>query len=292
MDAETQRRERRPEFTIDDLNTLLAKANDDLQIKFQIDTHPHNSVFEHLISQSDFGLILKYENYVLPEESWEAPYLLQAKRLFRYSSTLGYDERARFQSTNPNQQKLLERLCEVFGQESFRYFLYTPPISLLDNQVSIKIRALHNRNLAGDIFDFARGLSLFGHLQERSGHIESGIWLTPIAMVPSTLLNLHDNAFRGASPFSWFVIDHFVNGRRSPRTMSPPQVRRSQQSPASLIADVTRGERRAIEEFIRRAYGPRETALPEIVILPSFTITIEVSVGASLSPETRRAFQA
>lgn len=126
MDADTQRREHRPEFTIDHLNSELAECGDNLNFKLQIDTHSHNAALEHLVSQSDFALILKYTNHVLPEESWKRCYLFQAKRLFRSAGPNAYNQGARFRSIDANQHKTLNHLTETFGEDLFYYFLYTP----------------------------------------------------------------------------------------------------------------------------------------------------------------------
>ena len=114
MDAKSQRREESLKFNIDQLNKSLAEGGDDLLFELCIDTHQHSQSMEAYVSQSDLGLIVEYQNFILPETSWSRAYLLQAKRL--HPSPAGYDEKASFKSVDARQHAQLERFAEQFGQ--------------------------------------------------------------------------------------------------------------------------------------------------------------------------------
>ena len=118
LDAETQRSEERPSYTADHLNADLTAAGDGLDIEVTIDTYPHNSAMERHVSQSDIGLVLEYENRILPKEDWSAAYLVQAKKAFRNPRSGEYDGRSTFQAVKPEQQARLERLSTILGSEA------------------------------------------------------------------------------------------------------------------------------------------------------------------------------
>ena len=163
---------------------------------------------ERHVSQSDFGLVLDYENRVLPGESWSTAYLVQAKRLFRNPRSSEYDDKSRFEAANAEQQVRLERLAGVLGNEALLYCLYCPPTPELSEIARTQVRALHTRNLADRIFDYGAGLALRDTLVANGG-INGGIWFTPIEAKPDRLVGLHDAAFNSALPLTWFLIEHF-----------------------------------------------------------------------------------
>lgn len=291
MDADTQRREKLLEFNIDRLNAALAACGDDVQFDLRIDTHPHNPRMEAFVSQSDLGLIIEYQNHVLPDENWFRAYLLQAKRLHRTGGSGEYDDRSFFRSVDHRQHDRLEELAKRFGEEFFGYILYCPPVPHLTAHTATKVRALHTRNLSRPIYDYVGGLSLFDYLKKNAGRIDAGIWLTPITTMPSRILDVHADAFQGASPFSWFFLEHLTNpparARRDRGRLRPH--REPEDEREKLIRDVVSGDSGAIDEFLRVADGEKARDLPQIAILPKSTITITVSVGASLPPDFRRA---
>jgi hypothetical protein len=291
MDAETQRREKLLEFNIDRLNAALAACGDDMEFDIRIDTHPHNPKMEAFVSQSDLGLIIEYQNHVLPSENWFNAYLLQAKRLHRADRSGQYDDRASFKSVDHRQHDRLEAFAKRFGEEFFGYILYCPPVPHLTADTATKVRALHTRNLSRPIYDYVAGLSLFDYLKKNAGRIDAGIWLTPVTTMPSRILNVHADAFEDAIPFSWFFLQHLTSPTARPhrnRGRLLPH-RDPDDERARLIRDVVSGDSNAIEEFLRVADGEVPLDLPEIAILPKSTITITVSVGSSLPADTRRA---
>jgi hypothetical protein len=291
MDADTQRREKLLKFNIDRLNAALAACGDDMQFDVRIDTHPHNPRMEAFVSQSDLGLIIEYQNHVLPAENWFNAYLLQAKRLHRADRSGEYDDRAEFRSVDRRQHARLEAFAKHFGEKFFGYVLYCPPVPHLTAHTATKVRALHTRNLSRPIYDYVGGLSLFDYVKRSSGHIDAGIWITPVTTMPSRILNVHDAAFQGASPFSWFFLEHLTAPTSRPHRDRGRigRHRESGDERATLIRDVVAGDSNAIDEFLRIADGESPHDLPEIAILPKSTITITVSVGSSLPPDTRRA---
>jgi hypothetical protein len=296
MDAETQRREQSLSFNIDQLNEALALCGDDVKFEFRIDTHHHSTKMENLVSQSDFGLVLEYKNYILPDEDRIWSYLIQAKRLHHNLPSGEFSERSVFKGFNLNQHNFLKKLSKKFGPHFFKYMMYCPPISHFTPPTATKIRAIHTRNLSHPIYDYSGGLALFEHVKSVSGRVESGIWLTPIESVPASVMELHKVAFVDAWSWSWFLLRHLTQ----PHSGGQQRLHHDENFKMNgtelisggdaLIYGVVTGDRDAIEEFCKVAYKMDLDTLPKLKVLPGSTITITATVGHSLPDDHRRAF--
>jgi len=288
LDAETQRIEGRLTYGLDQLNLDLAAVGDGLDFEVTIDTYPHNTAMERYVSQSDFGLVLEYDNKVLPSESWLAAYLVQAKRAFRDSRSGEYDQKSRFEAINAEQSARLKRLADLLGPSALRYALYCPPTPALSEPVRTQVRALHTRNLAEDIYDYGPGLALRDTLVANGG-VDAGIWFHAIDRPPSGLLRLHEEAFRLARPLTWFLVEHFTpfrgpHARGIGRTHGPEH---DHQRVRRIVTGEARAVRELIDELVR--VGEDREAPTTITMLPRHTITIKVTVGRALSPDVARA---
>lgn len=292
LDAETQRSEELLSYSLDQLNTDLTAVGDGLDFEVTLDTYPYNTAMERHVSQSDFGLILAYDNRVLPNESWSTAYLVQAKRVFRNPGSGEYDHRASFQAVNADQQARLDRLATIIGRGALLYGLYCPQTTAILDPTRMQVRALHTRNLAAKIFDYGSGLALRDTLTTNGG-IDAGIWLQTIDGKPTGLLRLHDAAFRSALPFTWFLIEHFT-----PRTPHGSFVGLTRGGPVlaeprddDRVMRIVTGDHQAVRELIDElaVAGEEREAPATITVLPRHTITITVTVGKSLSPDAARA---
>jgi hypothetical protein len=297
LDADTQQNEDRLAYDIEDLNRALAKCGDGLDFEFTLDTYPHNTAMERYVSQSDFGLVLEYDNRVLPDENWSAAYLVQAKRAFRDPRSGAYDQKSKFQAVNAEQQDRINRLVNILGPYSLLYCLYCPPIRELADVARTQVRAMHTRNLAGQIFDYANGLALRDKLTETDGRIDAGIWFTPVSTSPTRLVALHSNAFRSALPLTWFIVEHFNPGR----TFGAGHLdgfwfdnifADNREPPDPRVKDIVMGEDAAIRELLGELAksGEEGEAPNRITVLPRHTITIKVSVGRTLPPDEAPGF--
>lgn len=289
MDAATQRRERLLAFNIDDLNAALAACGDDLHFDLVIETHQHSSRMESLVSQSDFGLVIEYQNLILPAESRNWHYLMQAKRLHRSPSS-EFDDFASFKSVDHAQHRRLQHLADTFGPHFFRYFLFCPAIKDFLQPTATKIRALHTRNLSTNIFDYTNGLTLFDYVRNCLGRVDSGVWVAPSDIAPSRPLNLHNEAFVRTWSFTWFMIQHFRASSFARERHHSRVAGESSGGPnEELIRGVICGQEESIEKFCELAFESDVGKSTKFKILPRNTITITTSVGRSLSPDTRRA---
>ena len=291
LDAETQNTEKLLDYSLEQLNADLAACGDGLDLEIKIDTYPHNSAMERYVSQSDFGLVLEVDNKILPQENWFAAFLVQAKRLFRNPNSGEYDQKSSFQAVDAEQQLRLDRLARVIGEDALDYCLYCPPISALSDTARMQARALHNRNLHNKIFDYSGGLALRDALVQTGG-INAGLWFRPIAYKPSTLLELHGSAFRTALPLTWYIIQYFIpaaGGRHREQYRAPEH---SHRHDYDRVRRIVTGDEQAIRDLIRELAdaGEESEAPAHIRVLPRHTLTIKVSVGRSLPPETARVF--
>ncbi|QGM97247.1 hypothetical protein [Methylocystis parvus] len=291
LDAETQRSEENPPYSLDQLNADLASLGDGLDFEVSIDTYPHNTAMERHVSQSDFGLVLTYENHILPNESWSTAYLIQAKRLFRNPNSGEYDQRASFQAVDTQQRARLDRLASILGEGALLYGLYCPQTPKIPDTTRTQLRALHTRNLSRQIFDFGTGLALRDALVNNGG-IDAGIWLRSIEGKPTGLVGLHDEAFRSALPFTWFIIEHFTprshHGPFSGLMRSGPILAEPRAN--DRVRSIVTGDQQAIRDLIDEVHeaGEETVAPTTITVLPRHTITVKVSVGKSLPPDSAR----
>ncbi|NBB26569.1 hypothetical protein GVM20_15660 [Porphyrobacter sp. SLTP] len=212
MDAATQRREELPRFNIDHLNAALAAQGDNLQADIRIDTRPHSAHFEANVSQSDFGLVLEYQNLSDSRFNWIAAYLMQAKRLFPAKSG-EYDLTSGFDSANTEQHQRLRDLVGELGEEVVKYIFYCPPVSGFTANAEAAIRTFHNFAFGEMIFDYALGLALRDAVRDKPG-VNAGMWLSGTDIPPQDTFSFHQSAFTRVHPFSWFVLSHFQS--RSP----------------------------------------------------------------------------
>lgn len=289
LDAETQDEVNLP-YPLARLHADLMTAEPFLTIDASIEAHEYGPDMERWVTQADIGLILTYNDHLVPEESWQVSWLLQAKRLYSDGHDLPvYTEASRFKATDEAQRKRMGALAGAVGTDFVRYLLYCPRADALDEITAGKLAHLRNMSIAGDIFDFVRGLALRDEILAGSTSLSCGLFVTSSNVVPKSLGAVHRGIFSGTFPWSWFIAYHLTTERNR---MRDPERRRhgsSQQmshSPATedLLTDLVRGRPEAIERLRQTIdIGPGPFR-----VLPSHTIEIVVSIGAQLDPETRQ----
>lgn len=287
MDADAQRAERLLEFDIDDLNVELARAGGGLNINFQIDVHPHSTRMEAYVSQADFALVLQYDNHFLRSESWTAAYLVQAKRLHR-SMAGSYDEMAGFNGLSPAQREAIDDLRSVLGPEALKYCLYCPPTSGLEPTFRERVRSLHIRNLQDRFFDGAYGLALRDSLIRTPG-IEAGVWFTGASEALRGAVGLHDQAFRLATPLTWFILDHFAPtmAHDEPASALNSTANGGASDKVDRVRRLAEGDAHEIECLIKQLGEKARSAdfsVENLKILPASTVTVRVSALDRIEP--------
>jgi len=87
-------------------------------LSFKIDTHEYDGATERWVTQADLGLIIKCENYLMSSDSWEACWLLQAKRAYpdaRNPPT--FSDTSRFAAHDPAQHVRIQQLQQALGHD-------------------------------------------------------------------------------------------------------------------------------------------------------------------------------
>lgn len=144
MDADTQD-ETRLRYTLEQLNADLVKLDGLLSVSFQIDTHEYTPDMERWVTQADLGIVVRFSDYLLPEESWSIAWLLQAKRLYPDNTNpLTYSERSRFRGYDQDQAERMKKVEEIVGIPFIRYLLFCPRPAALP--VELKAKLTHLRN--------------------------------------------------------------------------------------------------------------------------------------------------
>ena len=260
----------RLEFGQGELRQAFADLQDGHNIDVSFQAVQHSKEFENQVSQSDIGLVIKYEN-VFDRHCFESGYLLQAKRLFPGKEGL-FDAKSRFKSVDAKQHGRLQGVRNVLGG-AVAYLLYCPSIYKFDTTTEMQIRSMHVKNTSRDIFDFTYGLALFNALSSGRGSFQQGIWVTDVSTKPSGLLSVHQHAFQQSFPLSWWVAALFSSSRR--RDFSWPQVG----SGSELAVKIATGDSNAVSDFLQSLAALELPSAEEHKPLPRYKLEVRLSVG-------------
>jgi len=279
-------------YSLKELNADLVAMDGLFGISFKIDTHEYDAATERWVTQADLGLILKCDNFLIPSDSWEACWLLQAKRAYPdRRNPVSFSDSSRFAAHDPAQHTRMQQLQESVGYEFVRYLLYAPRPSVLDPTYRAKLAYLRARTLADDIFDYTLGLELRDELGAVESTLAGGMWVAPASSFPLNVAVLHRQVLQPYSPFSWFLVGHFYSrhGIRDQFLHSPPRhpgARPSRTPPAGAdwACDIVRGERQAVTRLIKILGTDNEGPFP---VLPAHTMTVRIAVGEALHPDRR-----
>jgi hypothetical protein len=281
MDGETQEEEG-VSYGLSSLYSDFAKADDPLSVNIRIDTHQYSKQIEHHVTQSDVGIVVRYENQFDSSASSTRYWLFQAKRLFPIRNTVpaAYELKSCYSSRNAAQESRMRRLNELVGFDFVQYLLYCPRPSALPSEVRQALSQLRTMAMSQNIFDYALGLQLRQDLISDAPTTAAGIFVAPLDNCPGTLAETHQNIFTETTPFSWFLIQHFTNPLRG-----GPFQRRLREDPhrpkepiaknAKIAERLVRGDPKVLEELDL----PSEGAQGDARILPAHTIEVRVVCG-------------
>lgn len=277
LDAETQEEER-VSYTLSQLLEDLGKTYEPVGVNLRVDTHQYPKHLERWVTQSDFGLIINYQDQFDRSLSTSTSWLMQAKRLFP-SKSGHYDTNSKFESINQDQHKRMQLLREWAGEDFIRYFLYCPRPKKLDPTVRESLNHARTKALSGEIFDYTLGLELRDDLLSGSPTVASGLFVASLEDTPKNLIQTHESIFGRATPFSWFLVQHIASARPSRRGLhaSPESVRATSCTQRGKdIERLVRGDHRVLNGF-DLPENMSEESLPKV--LPAHTIEISVICG-------------
>ncbi len=277
-------------YGIKNLNDELAAADGVLRVEFKIETREYLPQQERWVTQSDLGLVIRYDDHFVRRDSWKQAWLLQAKRVSPSLHKVPmYTELSPFGGRDAEQHTRILKLQEAVGADFLQYLLYCPRPSNLQGEVRAKLAYLRNRALAGLIFDYADGLALRDDLLNEVTTVGASMFLTRPDQLPRTLGEVHANVFRSTLPFAWFIALHFAQpatlhrlANGMPRASVPHDfrtLRREETTPEAeeLAEGIVTGTPAAVNRAIEIVGGNDDTY--GVRFLPPHTLTIRVSAG-------------
>ena len=301
LDEETQE-DQNLSYTLRQLNEEL-NSFDGLEMNATLETHEYPPHIEGWVTQSDLGFVVSFNNLMLPDDSWTASWLLQAKRLYPTSKDpVQYDETSRFGGMDKEQHARIEKLVDATGVPFIKYLLYCPRVESLGHVTRQKLRYLHNKSLATHIYDYTFGLQLYNELRKVENSLGAGLLIADPRYLPGTFGVAHSELLKpitpldwpSVTPLAWFLalqladecpdIDQQHGLRRSLRL--PPTVAPPNHSDLDWVHGIVTGDEEAVERVLELFNDDNERT-PE-PFLPPHTLTIGVSIGHDLDPEHRQ----
>ena len=276
-------------YSLEQFRHDLALAMPLVSVDFTIETHQYSAQMENWVTQSDIGIVLKYEDYFVPAESWTSSLLLQAKRLFPQGHGTQYTEASRFESFDSKQHDRIVNLNELLGCDLVKYLLYCPRPTSLDKLTAAKLAHLRNLSLNGEIFDFARGLALHRELEAGGETLAAGVFVAKANAAPKTLAQMHREIFNSTVPLSWLLTLEFAHVGRSEGWPSGTPFGVDHASLDSGQAEIIEGIL-AGDETVTRAIGVlagRNADFAPLRVLPRHKILISISAGGQADPDRR-----
>ncbi len=270
------------EYRISNLRADLAEANDPIGVQFSLETHKYTKEWEGRISQADLGLIVKYENHYEPQLSGQRSWLLQAKRAYPTSlNPTAYLPKAVFGAYDKDQQQRISELINFVDADFFRYLLYCPRPSDLDEESRLELSYFRGKTLSDEIFDFAYGLELRDDIRNGSPTLAAGIFVSEIDRVPKCLGAVHEGIFRTATPFSWFIVQHIPSDGHH-RWGNHNLLEGHEEN--EIVEKVVRGDTDVVREITKALTDKSWNGK----VLPAATLEITISVGSRNSRDRYR----
>jgi len=290
LDEETQD-DQKLNYTFKQLQDDLEKEDSLFGINLTLETIEFNSTYERYISQSDIGLNLIFDNKLEPYKSWSRPYLLQAKRLSpKKINPLSYTEASLFASLDKDQQKRIDLLNKILGASYLKYLLFCPRPENIDDETKTKLAYLRYAKLSNGIFDYTFGLEIHNELSNSSDTLKAGIFITDVENSNLNFGQVHSQVLQETFPFSWFIAMNFLN-QHDFLDISRINIGMKKQESSKnkeMVEGILSGDSKKIDELIKRIGEAETNTIPEnIQILPKHKITLRVSVGEKINPDSR-----
>ena len=283
-------------YTFAQLNADLREFDGLIEMHVRLDTHEYPPEIERWVTQSDLGFVIKFDDLMLPSDSWTASWLMQAKRLYPTSrNPVQYDETSRFGGTDSKQRARIDKLTEATGLPFVKYLLYCPRVDALDDIARQKMTHLHNKALADNIFDYTYGLQLYHEIRRADNSLAAGLLVSDPDNLPGTFGAAHSRLLNQVTPLAWFLAHQFT-GRRPDIAMRERDMRsRGGRRPPSgsppegpdfdWAHGIVTGDPGAVDRILS-VFNRSELEVDPF--LPPHTLTIGVSVGHRLDPERRQ----
>lgn len=128
-------------YSLGQLKADLAQDDTAMKVSLSIEAKEYSPHVENRITQADLGVVLRYDNFFRPSESFSKAALFQAKRLFCAQGNHGpsYSEEDRFESFDTKQLLRIVNLSEKHSSLIY-YLFYCPRPEAYDEQTRRKLR--------------------------------------------------------------------------------------------------------------------------------------------------------
>jgi hypothetical protein len=191
----------------------LAQTDEPISVDVQLDTHSYPKQMERWVTQSDLGLIITYEDQFNHRSSFQAGWLLQAKRLFPSKSKYdrGFTVNSKFDSYDSDQHDRMKRIRDWAECDFIRYLLYCPRPSALQQDVREHLSHARLHQVGQDIFDYTLGLELRDDFLSSKPTTAAGIFVALLDSFPENLLSVHKHIFAANMPLSWFIVSQLAH---------------------------------------------------------------------------------
>jgi len=235
-------------YSLGQLKEDLAQDDTAMKVSLSIEAKEYSPHVENRITQADLGVVLRYDNFFRPNESFSKAALFQAKRLFCASRNhgLSYSEDDRFESFDLKQLLRIVSLSEKHSRLLY-YLFYCPRPEAYDEQTRRKLRYFTLPNSHWRHFHPMHMMEEFGflpwwsHVQEYAsdpnrhfpGLIASSIywlqnqylekdqsstsksdgrWTVKPKHSPPTVRDVYERMWDDTHAFSWFIVYRMLTG--------------------------------------------------------------------------------
>lgn len=232
-------------FTMDQLKAALAEDDTAVKVNLWIEAKEYSAQVENRITQADLGVIIRYDNFYRPDESFSKAALFQAKRLYcRQRNGQAYSEQDRFEKLDVAQ---LERIADLGDRHNnlIYYLFYCPRPEAYDEQSRKTLRyfslpnshwrdmhpfhwieeygflpwwahveeyaADPNRHFPGLIASRAYWLQT-RYLEKQSSSSNTARWIGKPKQPSPTARDVYERLWNDAHALSWFLVYRMLTG--------------------------------------------------------------------------------
>jgi hypothetical protein len=233
-------------YSFDQLKKDLANGDTALQVSLSIEAREYTTQVENRVTQADLGVILRYDNFFRPGDSFSKAALFQAKRLYcRSRRGPAYSDDDRFEKFDTVQLLRIAELSERHGNLLY-YLFYCPRPEAYDEHSRRTLRYFTLPHSHWHDFHPMRWMDEYGflpwwsHVEEYAsdpnrhfpGFIVSGTswlqhrylerekssqkvdarWAVKPKETPPTVREVYDKLWRDTYAFSWFLVYRMLSG--------------------------------------------------------------------------------
>jgi hypothetical protein len=214
-------------YTLEELNADLEYEKRPIRVSLNIETNKYPRWVESRITSADLGIVIAYQDHLIPTNSFDRCDLLQAKKLYhRHLFRSGqYTLNDAFKAFNTDQLKTLSALQDTFSdtEDGFGCYLFYLPRP--DGYENIDREAVYHYLVPTDYHGVsAQGRHLYEYASDPDRYVPGLIasqldWLKreylgnskPKSPNP-TARQVFEQSWQETFPFSWYIVYRILMG--------------------------------------------------------------------------------